>query len=251
MSECGKLDALVTPYVDGALSADERNAVEQHLRACPPCRSRVSAESAVHVLMTERRVDLCAETAPSALHERCAAHASKGTAAPARPLLPRVTRYAVAATIVIAVGALALQQLTRASTKVMAAELAADHMKCFTLNAVLGTHHTHAEAERLLEARFAWDLELPADAEQAGLSLVGARPCIYGDGIVAHLMYQHHGQPVSVFMLPATMRREEVVGVFGHEAAVWSSGDRTFVLLARESRAEVEQLAQYIRANLH
>ena len=250
MSECGRFDALVTPYVDGALGADERTAVEQHLRACPPCRSRVSAESAIHVLMTERRADLCSEAAPSQLHERCAILA-KTPPVSARPLMSRVARYAVAATIVIAVGALALQQLTRASTRVMAAELAADHVKCVMLNAVLGTHHTPAEAERLLETRFAWDLDLPADTEHAGLSLVGARQCMYGDGIVAHLMYEHHGQPVSVFMLPATMRREEVVGVFGHEAAVWSSGNRTFVLLARESRAEVEQLAKYVRATLH
>jgi anti-sigma factor RsiW len=249
MSECTKLDSLATPYVDGALGPEERATVDAHLRACPPCRTRIAAESAVQQLMTSRRAALCDDRAPAALRDRCTALAGAPAAA-AVPVTRPLVRYAVAAVVLLAVGVVALQQLTRASTKVMAAELAADHVKCFMLNAVLGTHHEPHEAEALLEARFAWDLELPAGSDHAGLSLVGARPCLYGDGMVAHLMYHHHGQPVSVFMLPSTMRREEVVAVFGHEAAVWSTSDRTFVLLARESRAEVEQLARHVRATL-
>ena len=66
------------------------------------------------------------------------------------------------------------------------------------------------------------------------MELLGARVCLYGRGLAAHLMYRHNGQPVSVFMIPKTSRSEAVVDVMGHEAAIWSTGGRTFVLVARE-----------------
>ena len=40
------------------------------------------------------------------------------------------------------------------------------------------------------------------------------------------------------------------VDVLGHEAAIWSVGDRTFVLVAREPRAEVERMASFVHAAL-
>ncbi len=36
----------------------------------------------------------------------------------------------------------------------------------------------------------------------------------------------------------------------GHEAAVWSVGKRTFVLIAREPRQDVERLASFVQASL-
>ena len=64
-------------------------------------------------------------------------------------------------------------------------------------------------------------------------------------------MYRHHGRPVSLFMLPNTSRAQQLVRVLGHEAAIWCVGNRTFVLVARESRPEVERLASYVKASLH
>jgi hypothetical protein len=40
------------------------------------------------------------------------------------------------------------------------------------------------------------------------------------------------------------------VEVFGHEASVWCAGDRTFVLLARESRPDVERLAAFVKSSI-
>jgi anti-sigma factor RsiW len=84
----------------------------------------------------------------------------------------------------------------------------------------------------------------------AGLELVGARPCLYAGGKVAHIMYNLHGQPVSLFMLPRTERPSEVVEVMGHEAAIWCVNGRTFVLIAREPKREVERIASLVRASL-
>src|SRR5947207_3686471 len=72
MHNCQSLDPLVTPFVDGELPAADRLAVEAHLRACPPCHSRVAAERAVHDLLHRRKASLCKAEAPDALHARCA-----------------------------------------------------------------------------------------------------------------------------------------------------------------------------------
>ena len=45
---------------------------------------------------------------------------------------------------------------------------------------------------------FGWEMRVP-ESKDAGLELVGARPCFYAKGKAAHLMYRHHGQPLSVF----------------------------------------------------
>ena len=91
-------------------------------------------------------------------------------------------------------------------------------------------------------------MHVPANADRAGLELIGSRPCLYGEGKIAHVMYRHNGQPVSLFMLPRTRRADGLVEVLGHEAAIWSVGDRTFVIVAREARSEVERIAAFVQA---
>ena len=155
-----------------------------------------------------------------------------------------------AASLVIVVGGAFVYQATDQSVRLMAAELAADHVKCFAMNRALGTHQTGSAVEASMVWSFGWTMHLPADASRAGLELVGARPCLYGAGKVAHIMYRHQGRPVSLFMLPKTARAQELVEVLGHEAAIWCDGNRTFVLIAREPRQDVEQLASFVRAGL-
>ena len=93
-------------------------------------------------------------------------------------------------------------------------------------------------------------MRLPANAASAGLELVGSRQCIYGEGKIAHIMYRHAGHPVSLFMLPRAERAEELVEVLGHEAKIWCVGNRTFVLVAGEPRADVERIASFVQAAL-
>ena len=76
------------------------------------------------------------------------------------------------------------------------------------------------------------------------------RPCMTGEGKVAHIMYRHHGQPVSLFMLPHDARPEQVVEVFGNRARIWSSGARTFVLVAREPEPELERMVALVRTTV-
>ena len=104
--------------------------------------------------------------------------------------------------------------------------------------------------ESSMLSSFDWNMHLPADAARNPLELIGARQCLYGEGRVAHIMYRHEGRPVSLFMLPKTARTQQLVDVLGHEAAIWCVGNRTFVLIAREPKPQVEQLASFVKAEL-
>jgi anti-sigma factor RsiW len=278
MLNCEAIDPLVTPYVDGQLADGDRVAVDQHLSACPPCHSRVAAECAVHELIASHKSALTARCAPDSLHQRCATVArglnaasgasesrsiaqrgfGRGATAPStipqlRPPIPlrsRLAPFAAAASLVLIVGTAFVYQLTQSSSRVMAAELAADHVKCFALNGALHTHDDAPTVESSMLSGFGWQMHLPAEAAQLGLELVGSRPCLYGEGKIAHIMYRHNGEPVSLFMLPRTARAQEFVQVMGHHAAIWCANNRTFVLLAHEPKAEVERIATVVQASL-
>lgn len=260
MAECKRFDPFVTPYVDGELDDAERRHVDEHVRACPPCHSRVAAERAVRDLIRARRPALDARCAPPSLSAKCAEAArldaarlrprAAGHRVAAAPWRARVAPFALAASLVLVVGGAFVYQLTDSSARVMAAELAADHMKCFAMNAVLGTREMAAAVEAEMVSGFGWPAHLPEDATKLGLELVGSRPCLYGQGKIAHIMYRRQGRPVSLFMLPKTARAQQLVEVLGHEAAIWCTGSRTFVLVAREPRQDVQRLASYVQASL-
>ena len=163
----------------------------------------------------------------------------------------RLAPFALAASLVTLVGGAFLYQATDRSARLMAAELTADHLKCFAMNSALGTHQAPATVEGAMMSSFDWRVHLPDDPSRAGLELVGARPCLYGEGRIAHIMYRHDGRPVSLFMLPDSTRTQELVEVLGHEAAIWCAGNRTYVLVAREPRQDVERMASFVRAAIH
>ena len=264
MKNCTDLDSLITPYVDDELAAADREAVDRHVRACGPCQARVLAEQTIRDLIRTKKAALNSGRAPDALRARCASFGtlrtgfvSPRTASDARPAdrvatwRPRLAPLALAAGLVLVVGGAFVYQLTDRSARVLAAELTADHLKCFgVINGMLGTHDEPAAVEGKMASSFGWRMRLPEQPDRAGLRLVGARPCLYGEGRVAHIMYRHNGRPVSVFMLPKTTRPEEVVEVMGHEAAIWSAGDRTFVLIAREPPGEVARIVSFVQAGL-
>ncbi len=253
---CDRIDPLVTPFIDGDLPDADRRAIEEHLRVCPPCHSRVAAERQVHELIRARVPVLNRADAPDALHAKCwqiarlAPQAADAAAPSPAPLPRRLAPYALAASLVLVVGGAFIYQATDSSARVLAAELTADHMKCFAMNRALGTQQARATVESSMASGFDWRMHLPDDPARAGLELVGSRPCLYGEGKIAHIMYRHLGRPVSLFMLPKTARTEELVEVLGHEAKIWCVGNRTFVLVAREPRAEIERMATFVQAAL-
>jgi hypothetical protein len=52
-------------------------------------------------------------------------------------------------------------------------KLAADHMKCFAMNAVLGTHQSAEAVQSAMASSFGWNMRLPVGSEREDLELVG------------------------------------------------------------------------------
>jgi anti-sigma factor RsiW len=258
MPDCRSIDPLVTPYVDGELADGDLALIEQHLRVCAPCHWRVEAEQAVRALIRTRKPALQKQSAPATLRTACACLGPRASAGadgrpipiPARLRRARLAPFAIAASLVALVGGAFLYEQTNGPARVIAAELTADHAKCFAMNKLLGTRETASVVEASMAAGFDWQARLPEQPERAGLELVGARRCLYVEGRVAHIMYRYLGRPVSVFMLPDMVRPEALTRVMGDECAIWSSGNRTFVLIAHEPRDDVERMASFVQASL-
>ena len=84
---------------------------------------------------------------------------------------------------------------------------------------------------------------MPTAPAADGLQLVGIRRCFCAEGAAVHVMYRHHGEPVSLYLLPRTERPSASTSAFGRDALIWSERDMTYVLLGRESANELKQLA--------
>jgi len=253
MSKCQDLDPLFAPYVDGDVAPADRASVEAHLAKCPPCRDRIAEQRTVRAVFEARRPALRA-SASGALHERCAAHAGArnvrrflGGASFARRWVP----LSVAATIVLAVAGVFLFS-PNDKVEALAIQLTVDHMTCFQF-APERLHHADAvTAEHEWLAKQRWDIRVPASSAANDLELLGVRRCGLGNRRVAHILYKWHGQPLSVFVVPRTVRNTplaEEIDKFGHEAIMWSDHERTYVLLARARPSELAPVVGYVKAH--
>jgi anti-sigma factor RsiW len=241
MTNCSDLHHLVTPYIDGEISVEERLAVEAHLAACPLCRQRAKIETAARQTVRAFATRTC-HAAPEALQHRCRQAAALG--APTSSTRFRMFPASTAAALVLVLGGVLVYALTASSSTVLAAQLALDHVKCFAL---FGSQKPvePAVAEEKLARDYGWAIHVPRGQGPAGLQLVGARTCLYGEGALAHVMYLLQGRPLSLFMLPDTVRPGGMTSALGHDAVIWSGGGRTFVLIGREPRVELEKIAAY------
>ena len=160
-------------------------------------------------LIRARKPALDAPCAPPALRAACASADARGTCrrdvatfdagASARParVVARAPRAARARGVARARRRrrVRLSGSRDKSARVLAAELTADHVKCFAMNSVLGTHQARADGRELDGRRLRLARCICRRIRRgAGLELVGSRPCLYGEGKIAHIMYRHNGQ---------------------------------------------------------
>ena len=253
MSKCRDLDPLFAPYADGEVAPADRASVDAHLERCPPCRSRVAEQRTVHTVLAARAPALRGDASPH-LRSRCAAHVRAAERKPSfvASMVARWVPLSLAATLLIAVaGAFVFGLNDR--VEALAAQLTLDHVTCFQFAPERLEHTDAATAARDWADKQGWAIQIPASSSSAGLELLGIRRCAMSSGRVAHVMYTWRGEPLSVFVVPRTMRgmpdQQEFVEKFGHEAVIWSGRDRTYVLLARAGPAELAPVVGYVRAN--
>lgn len=246
--DCRDLESALAPYVDGESAPRERATVDAHLDRCPPCRDRVAGERAIRDALRARRDELRAG-ASDLLRARCAAHAGRPAAAPVARFR-RLVPLSLAATLLLAVGGVFLFGVNH---EAIAAQLALDHMKCFDVIGAEGTTDPKA-AEATWAAQRGWAIGVAPSSPEHGLQLVGVRRCFSTDGAAAHCMYRWREQDLSVYIVPHAFdsvgTAEQVVEKFGHRAIMWTSADRTYLVVTRGRPDGFDAVAAHIRRSV-
>ena len=243
MPSCREVESLVTPYVDGEASPDERAVVDAHLAKCPPCRQRTAAESAARDTVRSR---VCRPCAPEQLRMRCRA-AARDIPSPTRSVRRHLPSIFIAAAVILMATAVLVYSLTGLSPAVLAAQLTLDHVTCFAVHDSHNPVDVHASEERYARD-YGVPIHLPSTANSAGLQLVGVRRCFCAEGAAAHIMYRLNGTGVSLYMIPESTRERASAEVFGHDALIWSARDTTYVLVGRAPRETLARVATTLQA---
>jgi anti-sigma factor RsiW len=251
MSECRRICESLAAYVDDLLKPAERSEVDRHLAACPPCRKLADNEQGARQLLRHASPQLLNETLPPGLRTRCEALARERSASQLARFGPwwRVRLVPVLLTAVVMIfGASAFFSVaTRRSDVLLAAQLTADHSKCFRfLGPPDGTSADARNIERMLLEQYGWQIHVPSSSPDDDVQLIGARRCLYGDGLVPHVMYRVHGQDVSLFVLPGTERKADDLVTLGHRSQIWSRDGTTFVLVAAADAGGMASASRYV-----
>ena len=251
MAECRDFEALFAAYVDGEVGQTDCAALEAHFRSCPPCRTRVAAERLVRdaVAAERHRLRPCAS---ADLRRRCQSCLTPKPATGAGVFAQkRWVPLSMVATLTLAIAGVFFYGLN-AGPEALAAQLAADHVKCFGFAQQQPTILPDASAlGREWAEKRGWTVKVPESEPSEQLELLGIRRCISTEGLTAHMMYKWRGQPLSVYVLNNGHARvgpvPKVVERLGQEEIIWSKGGRTYAVVARGSPAEIEHVVHYVQ----
>jgi anti-sigma factor RsiW len=255
---CREVEETLASYVDGAANGNAA-AIAVHLETCDACRHLAHAQTVARTVLKARAAQL-SPIAPPGLRTRIIANMpdESRTSRPqdlkaSRPQdlawTGRLSAFAAAAMVVLTLGAVLLPVATIRSTTLLAAQLALDHLKCFTIEGDAdGAPIAKQQAEATLKQEFDLIVKVPPSLAAEKLELMAVRRCLYGDGRAAHLMYRLDGEPVSLFIVPGVSRPAAELSLFGHEQVVWTEGDRTYMLVARGGAGDgLARVASYLR----
>ena len=245
--QCREVEEKLASYVDGAANGNAA-AIAAHLATCDACRQLAHAQSVARTVLKARAAQL-SPIAPPGLRTRIIANTANQPQEPILAWTGRLTAFAAAAMFVLTLGAVLLPVATIRSTTLLAAQLALDHLKCFTIEGDAdGAPIAKQQAEATLKQDFDLIVKVPASLAAEKLELMAVRRCLYGDGRAAHLMYRLDGEPVSLFIVPGVSRPAAELSLFGHEQVVWTQGDRTYMLVARGGAGDgLARVASYLR----
>lgn len=244
MSDCRRIVEQLASYSDGELPSADRAGVEQHLDRCPPCRRAAAASSGGRQVLRRVAPSLRGEPLPPGLYTRCEAIA-RAHGRPQRSLWARRLAPAlVTAAIIVVTASILLALATRRSDALLAGQLAFDHAKCWML-----PPHGEADASAtaaMLHARYGWNVRVPPSSPGDGLTLLGARRCLYADGTIPHVMYRMGGEDLSLYVLDGVRRRDADVSALGHRARIWSEGNTTYVVVSARAGVDLDRAVRVV-----
>jgi anti-sigma factor RsiW len=251
MSDCRRVTERLAAFADASLPPGERDEVERHLAACPPCRTEATLQSGGHTVLRARAEQLRNEPLPPGLKSRCEAlrqQAGVDAAAPRRGWAARLVPAAAIAILLVFGGAAIFSLAAQRSDVLFAAQLTADHTVCFRGHGPADAPELDAaQVEAELAKEYGWTVHVPASRASENVRLVHARRCLSADGLVPHLLYQVNGEDVSLYVLDGVTRRAADVQTLGHRSRIWTRGDTTFVLVSSASAGTaLDDAARYL-----
>jgi anti-sigma factor RsiW len=252
-SGCRQTVERLASYADELLTAGDRAEVDGHLARCPPCRTAAAQEQGARAVLREKADTLRQQPLPPGLRGRCEALAREHLRPePARSWATRLVPVSLTAILIVFTATALFSLATQRSNTLLAAQLTADHSKCFRL--FTGEASATADAARLeqmLSDRYGWDVHVPPSSPADGVQLVGARRCLYADGRLPHVMYRVNGRNVSLYMLEGVERGDAEVTSLGHQSHIWSRGATTYVLVAPADAGDMTRVVRYVRQEAH
>ena len=250
---CREIEDQLPAYVSGTANGDAA-AIAAHLERCDACRASTHAQTVARTLLRSRAAQLAPIAPPGLLTRIASTPEFAANPAPKQDLIvsfvwTRFSAFAAAVIVILTLGAVLLPVVTVRSTAVLAAQLALDHLKCFTIEGDDDAAPIAKDvAEATLQREFDFSVAVPASLPAEHLQLMAVRRCLYGDGRAAHVMYRLDGEPLSLFIIPGLTRPAEELSLFGHEQIVWTQADRTYLLVARGgSREGLARVASYLQ----
>ena len=247
--DCRRTAGRLTSYADDGLPAAERAELEHHLNRCAPCRTDAHRETSARQVLRSQARALTDSPLPPGLRTRCEALAREHAAA-AVPRSFAVRRFAsMTAVVTLIMGFFLFSLATHQSDTVLAAQLTADHAKCFRLFAHGDSPDKDAHAlEQMLEDKYGWDLRVPPSSVADDIHLIGARLCLYADGALPHVMYRVGGHDVSLYVLDGVTRAAADLVSLGHRSRIWTAGRRTYVLVWPIAAGDISAATRYVMA---
>ena len=246
MTDCRRIESLLSSYVDGQATPETVAIVEQHLAGCAFCRAEAAAQQGVRIVLRVRAGELRQE-APPGLRTSIAARLAP-EAVVALGWKGRLTALAAAA-VVILLGITAFEFVSPRSNVLFAAQLAIDHVRCFIVEmGSLASAGTDAGAVRQQFAQnYGWDVAVPESSVDAGLALIAARRCPFWLGEHAHLLYRVGDRKLSLYVTPGAERPRANLSVLGHAERIWTHENHSYVLVARGvAPGELDRIASYL-----
>lgn len=162
-------------------------------------------------------------------------------------MLRRWAPLSLAATILLAVAGVFVFGLND-RVEALAASLAVDHVKCFKVGGG-GRVEAHAAEKTWLDDQ-GWAVVVPPASAAEQLTLVDVRRCFSTDGRTAHMMYSWRGAPVSLYVLPENIGRDQVVRKVGQQAVIWCANNRTYAVVAAGQPADLTSIVSYMKAHV-
>jgi anti-sigma factor RsiW len=147
--------------------------------------------------------------------------------------------------VLVAAGIFSYSAFSQRGTA-FASQLATDHLRCMRLVSGQPPGDAAAQAVAWERAR-GWAVTLPASSSTDDMQFVALRRCISPDGSVAHALYRHRGQLVSLFIGRQGGRRSQVLEVMGQQACVWTQGSYSYAVIGAESPEEMARLVAWFR----